>query len=50
MQVPIVQLIISHHPAFANEFDCANNPRPYQATRITPEYFDAFLFFRSWKP
>jgi V8-like Glu-specific endopeptidase len=50
LQVPIVQLIISHHPAFVEDFDCANKPRPYTATRITPEYTDAFLFFRSWKP
>jgi V8-like Glu-specific endopeptidase len=49
-QVPIVPLIISSYSPFAEEFDCANNPRPYTATRITPEYFDAFLFFRSWKP
>jgi hypothetical protein len=48
--VPAVSLIISGHPAFANDFDCPNDPRPYQATRITPEYAQAFLFFRSWKP
>lgn len=47
---PNVSLIISHHAAFSNDFDCANNPRPYSATRITPEYLDAFMFFRSWKP
>ncbi|HET9263284.1 MAG TPA: serine protease [Vicinamibacterales bacterium] len=47
---PAVALIISHYPAFVNEFNCANDPRPYQATRITPEYAQAFLFFRSWKP
>jgi hypothetical protein len=48
--VPVVSLLISGHPAFENDFDCANDPRPYQATRITPEYVQWFLFFRSWKP
>jgi hypothetical protein len=48
--VPVVSMIISSHPAFANDFDCPNDPRPYQATRITPEYVQWFLFFRSWKP
>jgi Trypsin-like peptidase domain len=47
---PVVSLIISHHSAFANVFDCANDPRPYQATRITNEYVQTFLYFRSWKP
>lgn len=47
---PAVSLITSHHPAFVNDFDCANNPRPYSATRITAEYIDSFSFFRSWKP
>ena len=48
--VPAVSLIISHYPAFVSDFDCEHNPRPYSATRITPEYIDWFLFFRSWKP
>jgi V8-like Glu-specific endopeptidase len=48
--VPVVSLIISGHDAFANDFDCPNDPRPYYATRITPEYAQWFLYFRSWKP
>ena len=48
--VPVVSLIISHYPAFENDFDCENNPLPYSATRITPEYIEWFLYFRSWKP
>ena len=47
---PGVTAIISHHDAFVNNFDCANNPRPYKATRITPEYANQYLFMRSWKP
>jgi len=48
--VPVVSMIISGYPAFVNDFDCPNDPRPYQATRVTPEYVQWFLFFRSWKP
>jgi hypothetical protein len=48
--VPVVSLIISHYPAFANEFNCSGDPRPYQATRVTSEYAQTFLFFRSWRP
>ncbi len=47
---PVVSLIISHHSAFANDFDCPNNPRPYSATRITAEYINQLLFMLSWKP
>lgn len=47
---PVVSLIISHYSAFANVFDCPNDPRPYQATRITNAYVQTFLYFRSWKP
>lgn len=48
--VPAVSLIISGHDAFPNDFDCAHDPRPYYATRVTPEYVQWFLYFRSWKP
>lgn len=47
---PAVSLIISHYPAFSNEFDCANNPRPYKATRLTTEYVNQLIFMLSWKP
>lgn len=47
--VPVVSAIISGHAAFAADFDCANNARPYEATRVTQEYFDTIIFFRSWK-
>jgi len=45
-----VSLLVSGYPAFEEEFDCANNPWPYEATRMTPEYVETFLYFRSWKP
>ena len=45
-----VSAVISGHPGFPDEFDCANNPRPYDATRITQEYLNHILWFRSWKP
>jgi hypothetical protein len=47
---PVVSLIISHHSAFTNVFDCEHNPRPYSATRITAEYRNQLLFFLSWAP
>ncbi|NRA10104.1 MAG: hypothetical protein HRU02_18250 [Myxococcales bacterium] len=47
---PAVSLIISHMPGFVNDFDCANNSRPYRATRLTPEYVNQLIFMLSWKP
>jgi V8-like Glu-specific endopeptidase len=45
-----VSAVISGHSAFTNGFDCAYNPRPYNATRITQEYLNHILWFISWKP
>lgn len=45
-----VSAVISGHSAFVNTFDCANNPRPYDATRITQEYLNHILWLLSWKP
>ena len=47
---PAVSLVISHFPAFVNDFDCENNPRPYKATRLTAEYVNQLIFMLSWKP
>jgi V8-like Glu-specific endopeptidase len=47
---PAVSSVINGHPVFSNDFDCPNNPRPYTATRITPEYLNTILWFLSWKP
>lgn len=44
-----VSAVISGHPGFPNEFDCAYNPRPYNATRITEEYLYQILWLSSWK-
>lgn len=48
--VPAVSSVINGHPAGTNTFDCPNNPRPYFATRITPEYLNHILWLLSWKP
>jgi len=45
-----VSAVISGHAFGTNDFDCPNNPRPYDATRITPEYLTQILWLISWKP
>lgn len=47
---PAVSSVINGHSPFDDKFDCPNNPRPYTATRITPEYLNQILWLLSWKP